>query len=232
MRKKIILVGTFHFAENADMIKRKNEEIEALVQLLAEWRPSKIALEWDKKDEQLLIEKFHQESNQYSSDEIEQIGFRLANKLHHDKVYGVNWEGELGQEDVQNLFNEIKENYLEISEKMESLNKASPVLSATSSLIEAFRRLNENAYIHRLEDLYLSFVLVENKQGVKIGIPFLDKWMKRELYIFNNVLEITKDNDQDCILLLIGSDHLWLLRKFFEGIGWEVINPFSCTNKI
>lgn len=103
MRKKIILVGTFHFAENADMIKRKNEEIEALVQLLAEWRPSKIALEWDKKDEQLLIEKFHLESNQYSTDEIEQIGFRLANKLHHDKVYGVNWEGELGQEDVQNL---------------------------------------------------------------------------------------------------------------------------------
>ncbi|MEK4907774.1 hypothetical protein [Niallia sp. FSL M8-0099] len=42
MRKKIILVGTFHFAENADMIKRKNEEIEELVQLLAEWRPSKM----------------------------------------------------------------------------------------------------------------------------------------------------------------------------------------------
>ncbi|MFP3722275.1 hypothetical protein SFC57_04910 [Niallia circulans] len=31
MRKKIILVGTFHFAENADMIKRKDEEIEELV---------------------------------------------------------------------------------------------------------------------------------------------------------------------------------------------------------
>lgn len=226
MKKKIILIGTFHFEADADFIKVKEEEIREFVEFLAEWSPSKIALEWESKDEQFLNERFHKGSNQYSIDEIEQIGFRLAKKLEHNKVYAVNWEGELVQEDVQNLFNEIKENYPEIFGKIESLNSASPALSYTSSLIEAFCRLNEREYIHSLEQLYLSFVIVENKKGEKIGINFLDKWMKRELTIFKNMIDISRDRTEECILLVIGSDHIWMLRRLFEGFGWEVINPF------
>ena len=58
-----------------------------------------------------------------------------------------------------------------------------------------------------------------------IGFDFLNKWLERELMIFKNIVE--KSNSNDRILLLIGSDHLWMLRKLFEGNGWKVINPFA-----
>lgn len=48
MKKKIILVGTFHFEENVALIKTKEDEVKELVELLAEWKPSKIAVEWEK----------------------------------------------------------------------------------------------------------------------------------------------------------------------------------------
>ncbi|MBZ9534192.1 hypothetical protein KGR20_07935 [Cytobacillus oceanisediminis] len=104
MKKKIILVGTFHFEENVALIKTKEDEVKELVELLAEWKPSKIAVEWEKNEENLLNERYKKISNKYSIDEIEHIGFRLAKKLEHNKLYGVNWEGELVQEDVKNLF--------------------------------------------------------------------------------------------------------------------------------
>lgn len=73
-----------------------------------------------KNEENLLNERYKKISNKYSIDEIEHIGFRLAKKLEHNKLYGVNWEGELVQEDVKNLFNEIQENYSELFGKIES----------------------------------------------------------------------------------------------------------------
>ncbi|MED3793875.1 DUF5694 domain-containing protein [Niallia alba] len=233
MKKKIILIGTFHFEENVALIKTKEDEVKELVELLAEWKPSKIAVEWEKNEENLLNERYKKISNKYSIDEIEHIGFRLAKKLEHNKLYGVNWEGELVQEDVKNLFNEIQENYSELFGKIESLNINGPVISTNYSLIESFCRLNENINIQKLEQLYLSFVIVENKKGEKIGINFLDKWMKRELTIFKNMIDISRDRTEECILLVIGSDHIWMLRRLFEGFGWEVINPFlNLENKM
>ncbi|EOR23040.1 hypothetical protein A499_14896, partial [Niallia nealsonii AAU1] len=151
MKKKIILVGTFHFEENVALIKTKEDEVKELVELLAEWKPSKIAVEWEKNEENLLNERYKKISNKYSIDEIEHIGFRLAKKLEHNKLYGVNWEGELVQEDVKNLFNEIQENYSELFGKIESLNINGPVISTNYSLIESFCRLNENINIQKLE---------------------------------------------------------------------------------
>ncbi|RLL40126.1 hypothetical protein D8M04_19490 [Oceanobacillus piezotolerans] len=58
---------------------------------------------------------------------------------------------------------------------------------------------------------------------------FLDKWMERELAIFKNIVDTC--NTEDRILLIIGSDHLWLLRELSEGNGWKVINPFL-VNKV
>jgi Family of unknown function (DUF5694) len=75
--------------------------------------------------------------------------------------------------------------------------------------------------------MYLSFVAVEDDKGDMIGVNFLNKWSERELLmIYKNIVEIVSDHADERILLVIGSDHLWMLRKLFEGIGWDVINPF------
>ncbi|WP_442636427.1 hypothetical protein [Rossellomorea marisflavi] len=45
MEKEIILVGTFHFEQDAAIIARKEVEINELVEHLSHFKPTKIALE-------------------------------------------------------------------------------------------------------------------------------------------------------------------------------------------
>lgn len=45
--------------------------------------------------------------------------------------------------------------------------------------------------------------------------------------IYKNIIDILSYDTDERILLLIGSDHLWMLRKLFEGSEWKVIFPFS-----
>lgn len=47
--KEIILVGTYHFEQHAEVIKDKEYEIERLVEYLLDFNPTKIALEWEMK---------------------------------------------------------------------------------------------------------------------------------------------------------------------------------------
>ncbi|WHZ05764.1 DUF5694 domain-containing protein [Neobacillus sp. YX16] len=108
MKKEIILVGTFHFERDEDLIKRKEEEVKELVDYLAGFKPTKIALEWEKTEEYALNEKYKNSNSIYSIDEIQQVGFRLAQKLQHQKVHAVNWTGHLTHEDMIHLNNEIQ----------------------------------------------------------------------------------------------------------------------------
>ena len=43
--------------------------------------------------------------------------------------------------------------------------------------------------------------------------------------IFKNVVDVYGEGDR--LLLLVGGDHIWMLKSLFEGGGWKVINPFA-----
>lgn len=95
-------------------------------------------------------------------------------------------------------------------------------------LMESYRCLQSPDRLKELEMMYLSFVTVENRNKDQIGVQFLQKWMERELIMFKRVVELSSAaDDEGPILLLVGSDHLWMLGKLFEAKGWKVINPFA-----
>ncbi|RLL40121.1 hypothetical protein D8M04_19460 [Oceanobacillus piezotolerans] len=224
MKKEIILVGTYHFEQDEELIKKEEKEVKELVDYLAHYKPTKVAVEWEmSKDKELNIE--YQNSNgNYSMDEIQQIGFRLAEKLNHDKVYAVNWTGQINQENMMELNDSIQSSYPELLNTMKEISENAPDISLKTPLVNSYRKLNNKEFTKELEKLYLSLVVVTDNKEKKIGLDFLNKWMERELAIFKNILDIC--NTEDRILLIIGSDHLWMLRKLFEGNGWNVISPF------
>lgn len=227
MKKKIILVGTFHFEQDEELINSKENEVKELVDYLAEFKPTKVALEWEKIKVDELNKEYENTKDNYSIDEVQQVGFRLAQKLQHEKVYAVNWSGHLTQDDMMNLNNEIQDSYPALMNIVSNISENSPQISSEIELITSFRKLNNEGTIKEFEKMYLSFVDVKNGKGKMIGFNFLNKWMERELMIFQNVIEVSSKSSEDRILLVIGSDHLWMLRNLFEGIGWKVINPFS-----
>jgi hypothetical protein len=225
LEKEIILVGTYHFEQDEELIANKEKEVIELVDYLAHYKPTKVAVEWEaSKDKDLNIE-YKKSDRDYLIDEIHQIGFRLAKKLNHEKVYAVNWSGKITKEDMEELNASIQDSYPELLNKMKVISENAPVISINTPLVNSFRKLNDNEGIKELERIYLSFVTVTDSKENMIGFDFLNKWLERELMIFKNIVETTKSNDRT--LLIIGSDHLWMLRKLFEGNGWKVINPFA-----
>lgn len=223
-KKEIVLVGTFHFKQEALLTEKENEILE-LVDFLKEFKPTKIALEWDRTNQQELNDEYKMAFDISPMNEIHQLGFRLAKQLEHKELFAVNFEGRLTQDDMPKLYEAIKNKYPEIEELMITYTQKAPNISPQTNLLTSFRDLNDRENNKELETLYLSFAVVED-DGTNIGVSFLNKWIERELMIFKNVLQIV-DNGNERILLIIGSDHLWMLEKLFKGNGWDVINPFG-----
>jgi hypothetical protein len=225
LKKEIILVGTYHFEQQQELIAKKEQEVYELVDYLANHRPTKIALEWERSEENELNYEFHKVDDIISINEIYQVGFRLAGKLNHPKVYAVNWTGEITSDTMSELNSAIQDLYPAMQEMMQRFIEGVPTINLSTPLIDSYKMLNNKKLIKQLEELYLSFVVVKNNKGRKVGFDFLSKWMERELMIFRNVLNLSESEER--VLLIIGSDHLWMLRKLFEGNGWRVINPFG-----
>ncbi|RCW63896.1 hypothetical protein [Saliterribacillus persicus] len=78
MKKELILVGTYHFEQDKELIEIKEKKVIDLVDYLAHYKPTKVAVEWEmSKNEELNIE-YQKSYENYSINEIQQIGFRLA----------------------------------------------------------------------------------------------------------------------------------------------------------
>ncbi|WP_039044249.1 DUF5694 domain-containing protein [Sporosarcina sp. ZBG7A] len=229
MVKEIVLVGTFHFEQVGELIQQKEDEVKELVDFLATYNPTKIALEWDTEEENELNDEYRNFNGHYAISEIQQIGFRLAQNLRHDKLYAVNWNGQLTQEDMTILNQEIQNSYPDVLKIMEDTISNAPLISSDSVLIDSYRKLNDIDAIKGSERMYISLVNVVGDNKEMIGFNFLNKFSERELMIFKNIVDISTNSLEERILLLIGSDHLWQLNKLFEGIGWNVTNPFLRT---
>ncbi|WP_079478896.1 DUF5694 domain-containing protein [Halobacillus salinus] len=94
MKNEIILVGSYHFEQEEELVDKKEKEVIELVDHLAQYKPTKVAVEWEMSKEKELNIEYKKSKGDYSIDEIQQIGFRLAKKLNHEKVYAVNGQGE------------------------------------------------------------------------------------------------------------------------------------------
>jgi Family of unknown function (DUF5694) len=224
MEKEIILVGTFHFEQDAAIIAQKEAEINELVEHLSHFKPTKIALEWEASKELELNELYSECRWNDSMDEIHQIGFRLARQAGHDKVYAVNWAGGITEGDMVALNTTIQDSYPDIVRTLQRVGECSPEVSPDIALMTSYKDLNDAKIVNKMENMYLSFIVVREGEN-QIGYDFLRKWNERELMIFKNVIDVCKDGDR--LLLLVGGDHVWMLKSLFEGIGWKVTNPFA-----
>lgn len=218
---EIILVGTFHLEQEEEFVN-KEREVHEFVQFLSDLSPTKIAVEWEKSKEETLMKRYVDPIQRLNMDEIEQIGFRLARKLEHEKIHAVNWSGRITEKDMNKLHAAIQENHPGLVRLMSELPNCR--VQSDVHIQESYKSLNERHSINQVEDIYLSFLEVEEREP--IGANFLTMWMERELRITKNILNIV-DEEEERILLIIGRDHLFTLTNLFEGKGWKVINPFE-----
>lgn len=230
---EIVIVGTFHFPDRFDIFsEEKQKEIGNFVGELEKWQPDAVAIELPKR-EQEKIDVFYQgfseadtthmrtygkimtyghESGLTTLNEAVQVGFRLAGRLGHARVYGIDEDMELSDELAGAVLESVKEPLAALNAYLEDAYEHSEKTVAT-----LYRIHNDLRYIALDHAVYLGMNAVD--QGNYEGARLVAQWYERNLKIFSNIQNLCKEKKR--VLVLIGSAHsaiLWELVKACPGL--------------
>lgn len=242
---KVLTLGVFHFAfPNLDAVKTSDadkisvleepyqSEILAICDAIGQFKPTIIAIELTP-DRQPHIDSlyalYRQGNFTLGSQEVYQLGFRIAKKHSVPTIYCVNDWGRPYDNVKAMLHDSLR------SAKLESFYSNSPdsvyALATSSakitSIIGELTMLNDPESIReRLSVYLLTPFKYEEQPGDFAGVDFeTGRWYNRNLRIFRNIQRIPHTSN-DRILLIIGREHLNLLNLFFDASKeFDLVSP-------
>ena len=230
-RAQLLLLGTFHFKDaGLDGYKPKHDvvilsderqkELAEILDSLADFAPTHIAVEWKREDQGRLDERYrHYMAGEFeiTSNEIYQLGFRLAKRLGHERVWAVDAVGRRYEPTVDRkkwakkngqgwLYDHDWHKRYEKLYEWEDRRKTQVPLRDTLIYTNSAERL---ALGHG------HYLVGGFKAGDGEEYPGPDNlsgwWYNRNLRIFANVLQLARKPD-DRVLLIIGAGHVPILR--------------------
>ncbi|MGL2965841.1 DUF5694 domain-containing protein [Flavobacterium sp. XGLA_31] len=237
-KKEVLTLGTFHFAfhnkdvkkidkkDQIDVLDEKyQDEINKIVERISKFKPTIIAIEVDpslqtKVDS--LYNCYVDGTYQLNREEYQQIGFRLAKKLHLKKVYCVNdWGRNYDNIDsilhhdpiaVQKFTNFFTHN------PDSTLIHYSTDIFKTKGIIAQLKELNNPVTIEKdLGNYLVGAFKYQTPENTDFGVDFTTGWwFNRNLKIFRNIQKI-ESNNSDKILVIYGAGHMNLLNLFFNA---------------
>jgi hypothetical protein len=229
---EVMLLGTYHFAgSTTDAIQQQTEdvltpirqaELEDLVARLTRWSPDQVAVEWplDFADSTAArYERYVETGTTQSRNEVVQIGFRLAKRLGHPRVYPIDYRMPIGNDSIGVLF----ERRPEFKRRVDSLQKLMQAGADSSSpwrrratIIEHLRAANTDAALHRGNSLGMFGGLLSVGEGDNYGGPeILARWYERNIKMVHNLTRGLGPNTRR-VLVLVGSGHVPPLRNVLD----------------
>ncbi len=241
---KVMVLGVYHFAnpgldavniEVDDVLAPKRQaEIAVLVDTLADWEPTKVAVENEAPAPTFVIEEYAdtEELLTNTRNESIQIGYRLARQLGHDAVYGYDeqpGEGEPnyfplsevqafaqengGMELLGSLFAEVQ---AMAAKEQENL--------ANQTIAQSLLTHNDTARISAMHDkLYYSLLKIgdgDKQPGAELNAF----WYMRNAKMFAKLDMIAEPGDR--VLVVAGSGHATWLKHFVRRMpGYELVEP-------
>lgn len=151
------------------------------------------------------LDLYGQTGQVYSNDEIVQLGFRIAKKLQHPRLYAVDEDLEMSDELMDKISSQLSpDSYIQ---------RINALLENTDTFEEQIRILNKKEY--RLIDH--NFFLAMNKANVGNyeGTQLMVQWYDRNLRLYSNIQNLAKDGER--IMLIIGSSHLQILHELAKA---------------
>jgi hypothetical protein len=244
---KIMIVGTFHmhnpgldvFNLEADnmLTPKRQAEIQTLTDKLARFKPKRIAVE------QVGIAEGESKSNGFlanypayregkfelRSNEIHQIGFRLAHQLGHQRLYPVDASYDFPFATLEAQAKALGQgHFLEAANAWgDTLTKREQELLLKSSVGEFMRSMNHPAYLLGIHRLYLDYFVPIGDGTQFPGADLVRDWYARNLRIFHNLVALRYQGEGP-ILLLIGAGHAHILKQLVNDSGlFELVDPLE-----
>jgi len=241
----VMILGVFHFGDNADirqekhdadiLSKKRQQEIAVLLNMLKEYKPTKIMFESDRIENDSIsnvqYKKFLSgefDISKHRSEEY-QIGFRLAKMMKHNRIYCIDampWDfcsnvdmesiaGATSYEKVQQSLSTQRQFERLSRYDTKPLENLMDSLKNEMTLVEYFRILNHPKYSEKITGTYLTGWTLTGAGSNYFGADHWANLMRRDIRIFSNVYDISDFDNEERLLLIIGATHVWALKQFF-----------------
>lgn len=239
----IMILGTFHFQtkEGTDIIKVQNEnrqkELIEIIKKISEFKPNKLCVELRPSEEKSYnkifqeyledstldlnkrLDQFNIKGADYditkSMDERIKFAFDLAKYNKINNIYCIDYYDGWTQQTVFEKAREDEASYKKLEQSyMKFANAFYGIFTEETSMEEIYRFFNDK---ETNELQHSTSFLPFNEIGTgddSVGVDFVASWYRRNLHIFANLKNISKENDR--ILVLYGAGHLKLLRDFIK----------------
>ncbi len=201
----------------------KQAEICEVVNRLARFSPTKIAVEVDPylaEELNARYRTFLEGRHTLGPKEVEQLGFRLAQRLGHPSLYPIDAEGEFPYVTVMEYARKYDPAFVQHMEQLiAQYNKEAKDLHKGRTVGEVLRILNDHEHIAKDHAVYMEFA----RLGY-LGALLLSKWYERNIRIFCNLKRITEPNDR--VLVIFGAGHVAILRHLIQSdLSLELVDP-------
>ena len=243
-KAQILLVASYHFDNpNLDVFNmatddvlspKRQAEIQTVVEKLAHFQPTKIAVEQNITKQERLNELYSEYCQKMNSgipsekrNEIIQLGFRLAQLLGHQQVYAIDVQQDLDFETVMKYAAENGQAAMIEALQASGQNAVSEFAERqeNSSVGELLYWFNEEASLAENHRIYVDLLRI-GKAPDYVGVKLVQDWYSRNLKIFNELCQIAEENSR--ILVFYGQGHIPIIRQtILDSSHLELANPLD-----
>lgn len=232
-----MVLGTFHFQGSSDMVqvangeltsKKKQQEILEVVEKVSQFKPTKVAVESEKKSNQQLNQNYQDYLNDsftLSINEVHQLGFRISKRMNLREIYGIDWMENIGNRGIDEVFGWAKQNQPSLYDTImnDYLDKLQTDFNGFT-LSKTLIQLNNKNQASKEQEAYMQIARIGSEDKY-IGIDWVRWWYQRNLIIFKNIMDLIHDENER-ILLIIGAGHRYLINQFLsESNEVTIVNP-------
>jgi hypothetical protein len=211
----------FNFKADDVLAPKRQEELQAVVDRLALWRPTKVAIEAPFGDS-LVVSQYQaylRGEFPLGKSEEQQIGFRLAKQLGHETIYPIDVRMGLNNSALNSVIESDPMKYGPYMQDLQTIGEL-----AMSNMSKWLSEGTIGAMLYKMNDpeimdvshsvYFRGFAPLVSGDNYA-GVDFLNTWYHRNLRIFGNLHQIS-DRPDDRIFIIYGQGHVPLLQKFAE----------------
>lgn len=225
---KVMVLGSFHFFQDPELVKppERQRQIEAVVDGLARFRPTKVLVEDEPQDSVRLdsmYRAYREGRHDLTVNERQQIGFRLADRMGLDRVWAVDYQHPWPMDKVTSFADRYDSAYVAYRKRWEERTAALEDSIREGTVADMLRFYNSPRFLSHVQAIRMRTMEVD-AGGTYVGMePNIAYW-ERNMRIFADIARHADPGER--VVVVYGAGHGYFFRKWvLQHPGMELVEP-------
>ena len=225
---KVMVLGSPHFYQIPEMVEgsERQAELDAVLDGLAEFRPTKVLVEEEPADSvrmDSLYRAWREGRWEMEPNERYQIGFRLADRAGLERVWAVDYQHPWPMDKVTSFASRYDSAYMNYMERWQRETADMRKEAESGTLAEMYRFYNSPEMLSHVQAVRMRTMEVDAR-GTWVGLePNVSYW-KRNMRIFADIAAHAQPGER--VFVVYGAGHGYFFRKWaLQHPRIELVEP-------